>query len=67
MRNEQEKKNRLIRDLRHSIIATVMLIGDCEDLMEVYATAVDLLYMGKAASENGVSESAAEVDVNNLL
>lgn len=41
---QQEKENRMIRELRQEIIASVMLIGDYDELMQIYANVLDRLY-----------------------
>ena len=33
---QQEKANRMIRELRQNIIASVLLIGNLEDLMNIH-------------------------------
>lgn len=43
---QQEKANRMIRELRQEIIASIMLIGNYDDLMQIYSGVLDLLYPG---------------------
>lgn len=44
---QQEKANRMIRELRQEIIASVMLIGDYDDLMQIYSGVLAMLYPGQ--------------------
>ena len=44
---QQEKANRMIRELRQEIVASVMLIGDYDDLMQIYSGVLALLYPGQ--------------------
>lgn len=44
---QQEKANRMIRELRQEIIASIMLIGNYDDLMQIYSGVLDLLYPGQ--------------------
>ena len=39
---QQEKANRMIRELRQNIIASVLLIGNLEDLMHIHSEVVYL-------------------------
>ena len=39
---QQEKANRMIRELRQNIIASVLLIGNLEDLMHIHSEIVYL-------------------------
>lgn len=38
----QEQQNQLIKELRQNIIASVLLIGNLEDLMHIYSEVVYL-------------------------
>lgn len=43
---QQEKANRMIRELRQEIIASIMQIGNYDDLMQIYSSVLALLYPG---------------------
>ena len=44
---QQEKANRMIRELRQEIIASIMQIGNYDDLMQIYSGVPALLYPGQ--------------------
>ena len=43
---QQEKASRMIRELRQEIIASIMQIGNYDDLMQIYSGVLALLYPG---------------------
>lgn len=44
---QQEKASRMIRELRQEIIASIMQIGNYDDLMQIYSGVLALLYPGQ--------------------